>query len=121
MFEIRCIVADKKVVDVLHLLDGHTLEPPVALPIRGAAPASKQLNGASHHDMPHSPPQGQGSTDLLRKYIAGRKGAISTKELRDYLMNKGYSPNGYSYALQQLLKDGSLKKTKEYAVYEVAH
>jgi len=116
MFEIKCIVADKKVVEVLHLLDGHTLEPPVALPIRGAAVA----NG---HHAPKTKAKSWttapgGSVNILQSFVKGRK-KVAVKEMRMHLVEQGYSPNGYSYALQSLTKDGFLKKTKEPGVYEV--
>ena len=110
MWEVKCLVGDKKLLEVMRLLKGMTLEPPVILPVDISKP-----NGM---DKTRNPAPGQGSTDLLRKFLPGR-GKVTSRELREHCMTNGYSKNGYSYALKRLLGEGSLKRTKEPRLYEV--
>lgn len=110
MWEIRCIVSDKKALDVMTLLDGNTLEPPVMVRVNGPvnghgpAPARVKING--------------GSVGLIRQYVQGKK-TVNSKQMREHCEANGFSKNGYSYALKKLLNDGELKRTKEPRVYEV--
>lgn len=120
MFEIRCIVGDKKVTEILHLLDGHTLEPPVCVPVKGM-----EANGHAKEpkSRPHMTAPG-GSINLLRTFIKGRK-KVTSLELRQHLEERGYSKNGYSYALRTLADEGLLKQIKKEPgktnTYEVLH
>lgn len=111
MFEVKCIVADKKVVEVLRLLDGYSLEPPVVLPVRGSTDPQR-LNGSVPANT------NGGSIELIRRFIPGRK-TVTSAQMREHCEENGYSKNGYSYALKMLLRQGALKKTKEPRVYEV--
>lgn len=115
MFEIKCIVGDKKVTEVLKLLDGHTLEPPVVIPVHGGDEGKP--NGKSH-GMPKTPAPGNSSVDIMRAHLKGLK-IISPKEMREFLMSRGYTANGYSYARQVLMSEGVLKRTKDSRTYEV--
>jgi hypothetical protein len=103
MFEIRCIVADKNVPVAIRLLDGFALEPPVAIPVREDSSPT---------------PAGGGSVDLMRQFVKHHK-KVTAKQLREHCESQGYSKNGYSYALQRLLKEGRLKRAKEPHTYEV--
>jgi len=109
MWEIKCIVGDKKALEVLEFLTGRTLEPPV---INHIGPIV-----ANGHGKPTNP--AAGSIEMLRKFVPGKK-SVTARQLREHLEANGYSKNGYSYALKKLLDDGILKKTKEPRVYEVA-
>jgi predicted HTH transcriptional regulator len=119
MFEIKCIIGDKKLVAVLTLLDGHTLEPPVVTPVNRAQ--TPKLNG--HAPWPTNGTKAWttvpgGSVNLMRSFVKGHK-KLTARQMREHLEANGYSKNGYSYSLQALLKEGVLKKTKEPRVYEV--
>lgn len=112
MFEIRCIVGDKKLHEVLRLLNAYTIEPPVVIPA-GIIPVEKS------NPNPHNEKTEGGSVALLRKFNSGRK-TVTAKEMREHCERNGYSKNGYSYALKVLLTEGALKAVKnEYATYEV--
>lgn len=121
MFEIKCIVADKKVVEVIDLLDGHTLEPPVVLRVRGAMAANGHDTTSKKADTKSSWMTAPGgSINIMRAYVKNHE-TVTVKQLRSHLVGHGYSSNGYSYALQYLVKEGTLKKTKKPATYEVVH
>lgn len=102
MFEIRAIVADKKLHEVLRLLKPLTLEPPVSLPIENQVEKKPTGN----------------STELLAAFIKGKK-TVSTREMRRHLEDQGWGKNSYSYGLQILIKRGDLRKTKTPTIYEV--
>lgn len=108
MFEVKCLVSDKKLAEVLNSLGGLTLQPPVVEPVALS-------NGASK-----SP--GMTAEVALVEYIKLNKPKVlSTKEMKAHLLTKGYSNNGYSYALKIMLGKKILKKTKTPALYEVSH
>ncbi len=117
MWEIRCIVGDKKALEVVKLIQEHTLEPPVVVHIADG----KKANGHAP-EAPGSPKQWTtvpgGSVNLMRSFIKGNK-TLTAKQMREHLEANGYSKNGYSYSLQKLLEEGSLKRTKVRRVYEV--
>jgi len=119
MFEVRCIVADKNVAAVIRLLDGYALEPPVAMPVPDTVAA--KANGHAKEPTPVAKSWTTvpgGSIPLLRAFVRGRK-TVPVKAMREHLEDKGYSSNGYSYAVQTLVKEGVLKKTKTFGLYEV--
>ena len=108
MFEVKCLVSDKKLAEVLNSLGGLTLQPPVVEPVA-------LTNGASK-------PPGMTAEAALMDYLREKKPKqLSTKEMKAHLLTKGYSNNGYSYALKVMLGKKILKKTKVPALYEVIH
>jgi hypothetical protein len=114
MFEIRCIVSDKKLADVLKAVNGLTLEPPAVFPGEVANGHSPPLN-----DRATKYAQG-GATGMLQAFIKKTKPKqLSSSQLKKFLMDHGYSDNGYSYALKRFLERGVLKKTKTPYLYEV--
>lgn len=112
MFEIRCIVGDKKLSDALKALGGLTLEPPVVVAVMS--------NGSGHRtDLQKIP--GESSATILLKHIADKKlKTITVQQMRSHLESLGYTKNGYSYAMQRLVAEGKLKKTKTYSLYAVS-
>lgn len=125
MFEIRCIIGDKRVAEVLHALAGLTLEPPVVIPL----PKNAELNHAQTQLNGHHPPKlkltsqkGQrGDTVvIIRKLIADESlKTVSAMQMRRKLTEHKYSKNAYSYVLGKMIADGELKKTKTTGVYDV--
>ncbi len=112
MKEVRAIIADKKVIEVMNALHGLTLEPPVWCEpdVRHQIneSASKGHNGASAH---------------LDQFMAALKksGAktVSGKQMRSHMEMGGFGGHSYSYRLQQLLESKALKRTKVQGIYEV--
>jgi hypothetical protein len=131
MYEIRCIVGDKKLREVLVFLNNNnTLEPPVVIPV-----GLDRLNGESARDTaikgamvkPTNRPQtykkqkkskvshggwhkkGTGSVSVIRAFIEkNRTTHISAREMRDATVLAGYSPNAYSHAVKLLLADNTI-------------
>lgn len=101
MWEIKCIVSDKKALDVMKFLDGLTLEPPVI----------QYIHGPHNEVAPALNEKTRNSIEQLRKFIHGRK-TVTPSEMRIHLEQNGYSKNGYSYALKILQDRGLLKKSK---------
>lgn len=132
MFEIRCIVGDKKLREVLVFLNSNnTLEPPVVIPVGGINAAEvvkkvtvqqpkiyKKRRKPIHRGGKHL--KGKGSTQVVRDFIE-RTGVhhITARDMKTATVSAGYSPNAYSHAVKLLLKDGSIKPTKEVGVYQI--
>lgn len=108
MFEIRCIVPDKRLGETLRALEPFTLEPPVVQP--GKEPnAKKNGNGHSLIDMPH----GVAVTPavIVKAVVAKGSGTqFTAAELRDACKAAGRNQYGYSYLLDRLLKKKSVKR-----------
>lgn len=109
---IKCIVPDKKVVEVLRALKPYALDPPVADPIDDGP-----LNSAKKVKV-------QGDfTAAVVNYVnaaakAGKKTVTST-ELKEACMANGGQHNSYSYALKLLLDRKRLKRTGTPKTYEI--
>lgn len=115
MREIRCVVADKKLVETLDALDGLTLEPPVVIR------AAEGLSGEHHHVVHHEGrPMAAPHVDL---FIANAKKAgaktINARQLSQHMKMGGFSAHAYSYHLHKLIADKALKRTKQQGIYEV--
>ncbi len=115
MWEIKCIVGDKKALEVVKLIQPHTLEPPVMIHI---SDGGIKANGHAEPEKKSWTTAPGGSVELMRRFVKGHK-TLTARQMREHLEANGYSRNGYSYSLQKLLEEGSLKKTKEPRVYEV--
>jgi hypothetical protein len=114
MFEIRCIVHDKKLVEVIDALDGITLEPPV---IKRVADA---VNPVQSKHAPKIRMENGGSVKALSEWLSETKPKwLRAREIKETLVAKGFSPKSYSHALTVLRKQGVLKKGKEKYTYEV--
>lgn len=134
MFEIRCIVGDKKLSDALRALKGHTIEHPVVLPVdaetapvaaptNGSDPVPKKkykrrkplVQGGKHRT-------GQGTIQIARDLLA-KSGVdkISAREIKQAVMAVGYSHGAYSHAIKILLKEKVLKPTESMGEYIVTH
>lgn len=111
MFEVKCIVGDKKLSEVMRALGGLTLEPPVVIAVDGAEILQTKK------PRPNGDMTSFGLvTDLIKR---DKLKKITAAQLKQYLVTNGYSSNGYSYALKLLLERKIVKKTKEPSVYEV--
>lgn len=131
MFEVRCIVGDKKLSDVLRALKGHTLEHPVVIPVDDKVMSASQLDAADAQPNPKRGPykkskvrkspvqrggyhlKGEGATRIARDLIE-RTGVthITAREIKRATMVAGYSPNAYSHALKILVADKTLRPVK---------
>lgn len=106
---IKCIVADKRVVEVVRMLKPFALDPPVVDPM-DESPAKKIESGKSIRQMVFE------YVDSLVK--SGVK-KITARELRKFCVDRGAQENSYSYALKLLVDEGRFKKTKTASLYEV--
>ena len=116
MFEIRCIVPDKRLGETLRALEPFTLEPPVVQP--GKEPAKKNGNEHSLVDMPH------GSADtpsaVVDRVVALGSGTrFKASDLRNMCKAIKRPEYSYTYRLSQLVKSKAVKKIGPTA-YEVA-
>lgn len=118
MFEIKCLVTDKNLTRVLVAIHGYTIEAPLATPVREGV--ITKTNGAMHPVGKPStnPPAGNTAFDILRSFVKGKK-TVKSGQVKEHLMEKGYSGTGYSYALSKLVESGALKKAKTPRTYEV--
>ena len=108
---IKCIVHDKKVVDVLRVLKPYAFEPPVADAMDEAPLNSKRMAASGS------------ISKLVFDYVAksaktGKK-TVTSRELKDELMAKGAKDNSYSYGLKLLLEKKKLKRTSHPSTYEI--
>jgi hypothetical protein len=104
MFEIRCIVADKRLADVLHSLRNLTLEAPVVVPIaEHAQPPTLAHKTNSHNGRSKLR---QALTQELMKYSH-----INSKEIAALAVKLGGSSHIGSLTAN-LRKDGVLKKSR---------
>lgn len=112
LFEIKCVVKPAKLADVLILLDGLTIEPPMVTPLN-------KLNGAtkSMDTMTKSVTRNGAAVDLMTWLKSSKLKKVTGKQVRSALEPLGY--RNYYYGIQCLLNDGVLKKTKEYSTYDV--
>lgn len=99
---IKCIVADKKAVEILRLIKASCLEPPVVEPLDGTETAPK------------------GSlTQTIYKIVENAKGPIPVAQFREAARAINGNPNAYSYALKTLLDSKKLKRGKLPKTFEV--
>lgn len=116
MREIRCVVADKKLVETLDALDGLTLEPPVVIR------AAEGLSGEHHHVVVRQ--EGRlVAAPHVDLFVANAKKAgaktINARQLSQHMKMGGFSAHAYSYHLHKLIADKVLKRTKQQGIYEV--
>lgn len=106
---IKCIVADKKAVDVLRLIKDFCLDPPVVEPMDDStnSPALK-TSGVTKAIM-----------DLIDNAKKTGNKVVRTSQFRETCRAHNASPTGYSYALKQLLKNKKLKRGRMPNTYEV--
>lgn len=111
MFEVRCLVADRRLADVLRLLKSLTLEPPVTIAVEEEVPGllvAKENKRRPGELVNQAVDQARHTT----KKIVGR-------ELTELMLANGHVKHAYSYRLKQLVDDKVLKKTPRQGVYEV--
>lgn len=113
MFQIKCIVADKRLPEVLRVLEPFVLDPPAITPLDDVALGLGKVKGTSH----------TGVGEIVNQFITDRVMAgaktITATELRDHVVSKGYSERSYSYSLSQAVLAKRLKRTKLTGTYEV--
>lgn len=137
MFEVRCIVGDKKLSDTLRALRGHTIEPPVVIPVEediadDSAKVDGLLKAAATKPQPkfkkrRKPIQmggkhlkGRGATVIVRDLITSTGATqISSKEMKRATMAQGYSPGAYSHAIKLLVADKTIRALNSFGDYEV--
>lgn len=135
MFEVRCIVGDKKLADALRALKGHTIEPPVAIAISEdkdpevarpavAAQVKPQLTPTARVERRKAKRKRNlrsgGAIGIARSIISvPGKTRVSAKELKQATMAAGYSHNSYSHAIKLMIEDGIVESTDEKGVYKI--
>jgi hypothetical protein len=109
---IKCIVHDKRVIDVLRALKPYALDPPVVDPI------DDQPNGIAKK-IASSGSLTRMVSDIVAKAAKAGKKTISSREIKQALVALGGNPGSYSYGLKVLLETKKIKRTKTTSVYEV--
>lgn len=116
MFEIRCIVADKRLGEALRVLKPYALEPPVSIPVDEGGPQVEGSRGVTIN-------ANNGFSQEVVNHVNGlAKSGVKTmtiRQLREHLSLKGFRAQNYSYAVTKLVSDGKLKPTKIRGLYEV--
>lgn len=117
MFEVRCLVADKRLADVLRSLRKLTLEPPVTIAVD-----EPHANGATPAVVP-SKNSHNGARQTVEEWVEAqvKKGVkqITATQLRNLMIESGFSDRSYSYPLDLLVKRKVLKATRVSGTYEV--
>lgn len=133
MYEIRCIVGDKRLREVLVFLhNGNTLEHPVVIPVldnghpeplnvdvtkpipalehKPSKPAKKKRKSPLQHGGRHL--KGMGATEVVRDLIrkTGRPNILA-REMSDATLAVGYSKGAYSHAIKLLLAEKVIRRT----------
>lgn len=123
MFELKCLVEDKKLDKALWALDGILAEPPQIIPVRGAK-VKKQANGHSKV-VASSPGPGDGASTvkerLIEKLRQSTGQTLTSKSFKQLMVDVGGSPNSASSYLNFLKNDGILEHsgTGEYKVNKI--
>lgn len=104
---IKCIVADKKAVDLLRLIKEYCLEPPVVEPLDSGNEVKPKGNLT------------QAVNELVENTAKQGGKVIQIATLREMARTMTGNPNSYSYALKMLLKAKRLKRGKLPKTYEV--
>lgn len=125
MFEVRCLVADKRLADVLRALRKLTLEPPVTIAVDDAD-VSSDLTKVTVNPKHIRLATGDGfksARKIVEEYVLHeiKNGAriITAKQLGQHMFEHNFSSHSYSYPLSLLVKQKVLKTTKELGTYEV--
>lgn len=106
---IKCIVADKKVVDVLRMLKGVALEPPVAEPLDDIQTPQKSSKGTLSKKI----------YDLIEEKSKGKDKIITAAQLTALCKENGCHATAYSYALKKLIAEKLVRRGKLPHTYEV--
>lgn len=109
---IKCIVHDKRVVEVLRALKPYTIDPPVVEPMDDGQPGLATKI---------APPGAVTKIifDFVEKAAKAGKKTITSRELKEACLAAGLKNNSYSYGLKLLLENKKLKRTKLPSTYEV--
>lgn len=119
MFEIRCIVGDKKLRDVLLSLRNLTIGAPSVTPVEALGPQEDTAPVASAKPNKKTAKRrtgggfrvkGTGVIQILRPLIE-KSGVehISAREMKVAAEAAGYRPGAYSHGVKILLEEGSIK------------
>lgn len=116
MFEVRCIVADKRLADVMRALRNLTLESPVVIAVDEIA--SGQLESLPGERRKR---QKGSAVAAIKQYIVDNNvKSLRASEIKDLVEACGFSPRSYSYAITQLINQKVLRKSnREKSTYEV--
>lgn len=130
MFEIRCIVKDKHLHQVLRALKDLTLEPPVVIPVDGDIPGDIVGTTGERPERPkkrgkarRKSANNEGIVEVFEKHFEANPNleVISRKEMIKIGVAKGYSPGAQSYAYTVLSKRGRIQPSAENGVYKIVH
>lgn len=115
MFEVRLMVEDKKLSDVLWVLDGMLAQPPQIIPVRGAT-VKKTASGE-----PKVVGKRKGSLQAqLDQYLSDRTGqTITTKQVQAMMVQAGGATNSHYGYIFRCKKAKMLKPTGKEGEYVV--
>lgn len=128
MYEIRCIVSDKKLADFLRAVRLLTMEKPGIEPMDddpiygsprfedNAKPVKNKKKGTPRKNKRHSPP-GKGALSVVEDLIQGRT-TITVKEASAAVQQHGYSSTSYTHPIKLLLARGVLSPVSK-GIYNV--
>lgn len=120
MFEVRCLVADKRLADVLRALRKLTLEPPVTIAVDDILANGHMLESPKEDKLKHGKRGAKSATiDFVADAIKSGAKIITATQLRKHMESVGFAPHSYSYPLSTLIKQRVLKPTKDSGTYEV--
>ena len=111
---INVVVLDKNVGNAIRALQAYALEAPQAVPMDEMPEGVTTAPGYPNDKLP--------SWDHLKAYItANRIKKISTQQMKDYLVTKGFkeAATTHSNALRALMDEGFLRKGDKKGEYEV--
>ena len=119
MYEIRCIVGDKKLREVLLALRNQTLMAPTVTPVGEDTPFYTEASKASRPEKKTKMKttiknrggfrkKGEGVIQVIRPLIEHVE-HISAREMKAAANAAGYRPGAYSHAVKILMDEGAIK------------
>lgn len=122
MFEVRCIVKDNRLSDVLRALRAVTVEPPVVLPVD--EPEVEEVQPERKTKKPRGFKRGRKPSvqayDVLTDWLRTAPDVFPAHAMRKALEDKGIAGGSYWYPLGRLIQEGKVLKTEETGQYRKA-
>lgn len=134
MFEVRCVVEDKRLPKVLRSLKELVMEPPVVIPVDDKEDPVADVGMANGRDVhqyakptKHKKPRiigkkktNKSSLEVMLDYIQSHtKSQLTRKEMVDELVRWGYVAGSQTYAFNKLREMGVLTQTDLLGVYDI--
>ena len=104
MFEVRLLVEDKKLSEVLWLLDGKIAEPPQLIPVRNATIKRVVKEGVPHTKVTAEKPTEGSVANRIDKAIADRGlTQITHQQIKQLCVDVGSVPESAPWVIQKLM------------------